>query len=135
MATDHRSFNLGTADAAQLAQAQADIVSNASAIATKASKRLVVNEQTGAAYSLVQGDEDLGVSGNRATAQTFTAPQLAAGTVIPIFQTGAGQITVAAGSGVTLRSPDGAKTAAQYKSIVLRWHSVTEVWISGQATT
>lgn len=113
----------------------ADVAANTAAIATKAGKRLSGGtDQTGATYSIVQADEDTGVVGDRATAQTFTADQLIVGTVIPVMQAGAGQITIAAGSGVTLRSPDGAKTAAQYKTIVLWWRSATEVWISGQAT-
>lgn len=110
--------------------ARSDHVHDASALARK---RLVPNEQTGATYSIVQGDEDTSVDGNRATAQSFTADQLAAGTIISVTQKGAGQITIVAGSGVTLRAPYGAKTAAQYAAVVLHWHSATEVYVSGQA--
>jgi hypothetical protein len=100
-------------------------------LATKASLRLVANEQTGATYSIVQGDELTGVKGNRATAQTFTADQLAVGTVIAVMQKGAGQITITNGSGVQLRGGL-TKTEGQYKTIVLYWESATEVWVSGQ---
>jgi hypothetical protein len=123
--------------ASDLADALVEIAGLTSSIAaltaSKAGKRLTGNTQTGATYSIVQADEDVGVIGNRATAQTLTADQLAAGTVIPVMQLGAGQITIAAGTGVTLRAPEGAKTGAQYKTIVLWWYSATEVWISGQA--
>lgn len=112
----------------------ADVAANTAAIDLKASKRLVVNSQSGTTYTLVQGDEDTGVETTSGSAVTITVPTLAAGTVIPVMQAGAGQVTCSA-SGVTLRSPDGAKIAAQYKTAVLWWRSTTEVWISGQVTT
>lgn len=112
----------------------ADLASLTTAVGTKANKRLVVNSQTGTTYTLVQGDEDTGVETTNAAAVTVTVPTLAAGTSIVVWQWGAGQVTFSA-SGVTLRSPDGTKIAAQYKHAVLFWRSATEVQISGLVTT
>jgi hypothetical protein len=118
MATTYTNVNLGVSDQ----------------LATKASKRLAVNSQSGTTYTLVQGDEDTGVETTNGSAVTVTAPQLAAGTTIVVWQWGAGQVTVVAGAGVTPRSPDGAKIAAQYKHAVLFWRSATEVQVSGLVT-
>jgi hypothetical protein len=54
------------------------------------------------------------------------------GTIIEIFQYGLGQITIAGGGGVTLRS-DGSKvkTAAQYATIGLRQRATDEWVLSG----
>ena len=97
----------------------------------------VSSTQTGSTYTFVLGDAGTVVEGNSASAQTFTIPPhssvaWATGTVMEVFQYGAGQITIAAGVGVTLRS-DGAKvkTAAQYATIGLRCRATDEWVISG----
>jgi hypothetical protein len=88
-------------------------------------------------YTFVLGDAGTVVEGNSATALTFTIPPhssvaLAVGTVIEVFQYGAGQVTIAAGAGVTLRS-DGSKvkTAAQYATVGLRQRATDEWVLSG----
>jgi len=126
---------LATVDGRDLSVDGAQLDANTAALATKANKRLTGNEQTGATYSIVQADEDAGVIGNRATAQTFTVDQLAAGTVIPVMQAGAGQITLTQGSGVTLRPGNDYKIEGQYKTGVLWWRTATEVWLSGQVVS
>jgi hypothetical protein len=95
---------------------------------------IAATTQAGASYTLVLGDAGTCVEGTSASAQTFTIPPhssvaLAVGTVIEVFQFGSGQITVAAGAGVTLLS-DGAKvaTAGQYATISLRQRT-TNVWV------
>jgi len=112
-----------------------NITSNTTSIGTKANRRLAINSQSGTTYTLVQGDEDTGVETTNASAVTVTAPQLAVGTQIPILQDGAGQITIAAGSGVTLRSPLGAKSLQQYTWLLVHWRSATEVIISGNTSS
>ena len=96
--------------------------------------------QQAADYTLALGDAGTEVEGTKATAQTITVPPnssvaFAVGTVINIRQYGAGQVTVAAGAGVTLRAPYGTKTAAQYSTLSLIQRATDEWVISGDATT
>ena len=56
-------------------------------------------------------------------------------TVLEIEQYGAGQVTVTPDTGVTLRSPGGAKTRVQYSSLRLRQRAVDEWAASGDTTT
>lgn len=93
-----------------------------------------VSSQTGASYTFVLTDAGTVVEGNSASAQTFTIPPHSSvafpvGAVIEVFQEGAGQITIAAGVGVTLQS-DGSKVkcAAQYSTIGLRQRA-TDTWV------
>ncbi len=85
-------------------------------------------------YTFALADAGTCVEGTSASPQTFTIPPhssipLLVGTIIEVFQFGSGQITIAAGAGVTLLS-DGAKvnTAAQYATISLRQRT-TNVWV------
>jgi len=82
------------------------------------------NPQTGASYTFVLADAGTEVDGNRATAQTFTVPPNSSvafplGTVISVRQLGAGQITIAAGAGVTLLTANAAVTRAQYSLVTI----------------
>jgi hypothetical protein len=69
-----------------------------------------VNAQTGTTYIFALGDAGDLVTGNNASAQTFTVPPNAnvafpvGTTVINLAQLGAGQLGIAAGTGVTIRS-------------------------------
>lgn len=78
------------------------------------------NAQTGTTYTLVLGDAGNVVSMNNASANTLTVPPNSSvafpvGTQIDLAQLGAGQTTVAAGGGVTIRSDAGKlKLAGQY---------------------
>lgn len=88
-------------------------------------------------YTFALADAGTVVEGTSATAQTFTVPPSSsvawvAGTVIEVFEYGAGQVTIAAGVGVTLRS-DGAKvkTAGQYGTIRLRYRGSNEWTLAG----
>jgi hypothetical protein len=75
------------------------------------------------AYTFVLADQSTVVEGSSATAQTFTVPPNSSvafpvGAEIEVVQMGAGQITLAPGAGVTLRSRGAAlKTNAQYASV------------------
>lgn len=70
---------------------------------------VIVNAQTGTTYTLALGDAAEMVSLSNASAITLTVPPNSSvafptGTQIILYQAGAGQVTVAAGSGVTIRS-------------------------------
>jgi DNA-binding IclR family transcriptional regulator len=79
-----------------------------------------INSQTGTTYTLAASDSQKLVSLDNASAVTVTVPpessvNFAIGTQILLYQKGAGQVTVAAGSGVTVNSSDVAtKTRLQY---------------------
>lgn len=67
------------------------------------------NAQTGTTYTLVIGDAGKTVSLTNAAAITLTVPpassvNFSTGTQILLYQGGAGQVTVSAGVGVTLRA-------------------------------
>lgn len=67
---------------------------------------LDTNTQTGTTYTLVAGDVGEYVTLNNASAITLTVPDavFSAGDTVNLVQLGAGQVTIAAGSGVTLNS-------------------------------
>ena len=71
------------------------------------------NAQTGTTYTLVIGDKDKLVTASNASAITVTVPPsvFSANDIINVQQIGAGQVTFAAGSGVTITS-NGATSAA-----------------------
>jgi hypothetical protein len=82
-----------------------------------------VNAQTGTSYTLVAGDAGKLVTLSNASAITLTVPQdsdatIAVGTYVDLYQLGAGQVTVAAGTGATLRTSGlTAKARAQYSRL------------------
>lgn len=84
-----------------------------------AAEVLALNEQTDS-YTLVLADGvDKLVVMNKGTAVNLTIPPNAdvafpVGTIIPITQKGAGQVTLVAGAGVTLTGTPGLKLSAQY---------------------
>jgi len=81
---------------------------------TTPTQRLTLNAQTGTTYSLVIGDATYKlVTASNAAAITVTVPPslFAIGDTINVQQIGAGQVTFAAGSGVTITST-GATSAA-----------------------
>lgn len=91
-------------------------------------------------YTLAAGDDAKVVELNAATGKTVTIPAnattpFAVGTIIEIYQQGAGQVTVAAAGGVTLRAPGGAKTRTQYSTIVVRKRDTNEWVVSGDTTS
>ena len=93
----------------------------------------VVNTQTGATYSFLLTDAYGLVVGNRGTAQTFTIEPTATtdmgrGCSLRVQQQGAGNITVAAGAGVTLVG-SGALTVNTSKT--LKRDGDTDTWYIG----
>jgi hypothetical protein len=85
-------------------------------------------------YTLVAADNGQVVEMNKATANTLTVPQniFTAGQQVLVTQYGAGQTTIAAGSGVTLRSDGGKlKINTQYSSATILFISATEAYVFG----
>ena len=76
-----------------------------------------INAQTGTTYTLVVGDKDKLVTASNASAITVTVPPsvYSAGDQIHVQQIGAGQVTFAAGAGVTITSNGAAATAPKLR--------------------
>lgn len=89
---------------------------------------------SGAAYTLVEEDGGKTIEHTHGSAATLTLPPnadvaLAVGTVVKVVQMGAGDITITAGLGVTLRNPGAtAETRAQYAAVEV-YKSDTNVWV------
>jgi hypothetical protein len=102
-------------------------------IDSKTNKLVTANRQT-ASYTLVLSDADKLVEMNVGSANNLTVPAstFSAGTQILLAQYGAGQTTVVAGSGMTIRS-NGAKLKlnAQYSGATLVFISGTEAYLFG----
>lgn len=84
-----------------------------------------LNAQTGTSYTLVLADHTKLITLSNASAITLTVPPnssvaFAIGSVIDLAQIGAGQVTVAQGSGVTVNATPGLKFRAQYAGATLR---------------
>lgn len=100
-----------------------------------------VNTQTGTAYTLVLTDKGKVVETNNASPNTLTIPTNASvafplRTLITVVQYGAGQTTIAASGGVTLRSLGGAlKTVGQYSTVSLYKRGTDEWIVFGSTTT
>ena len=106
------------------------------ALDAKTNKLIVTNRQT-ASYTLVIGDADKLVEINNASANNLTVPlnssvAFATGTQILLAQYGAGQTTIVATSGVTVRS-NGAKLKlnAQYSGATLVKIDTNEWYLFG----
>jgi len=107
---------------------------------SKTAKLITTNRQT-ASYTLVLGDADKLVEMNVATANNLTVPPnssvaFATGTQILLAQYGAGQTTIVAGSGVTIRS-NGAKLKlnVQYSGATLIKIDTDEWYLFGDIVT
>lgn len=119
---------------------KADAATVTTSLAAKADALVTANRQTGS-YTLVLADAGKAVEMNVAGANNLTVPPnssvaFSAGTIIEVMQYGAGQTTIVAGAGVTLRSPGGKlKVAAQYGAASLRKLATDEWAVEGDITT
>lgn len=101
---------------------------------------ITANRQTGS-YTLALTDAAGVVEMNVAGANNLTVPPnstvaFPVGTTLEVMQYGAGQTTIVAGGGVTLRSPGGKlKIAAQYGGATLRKIATDEWAVEGNITT
>ena len=98
-----------------------------------ANTRVSINSRT-AAYTLVLLDAGRVVEANTASALTVTIPPNSAvafpvGTILEVLRYGVGTVTVAAGTGVTLRGT--ATIGAQYGSVSLLKRGTDEWIVSG----
>lgn len=135
------SFPTNRTDATTMATNHAGDHNNENDAINKIEAFLVpsVNTRT-ASYTLVLSDLSVVVEMNVASANTLTVPPNASvaypiGSTIEICQIGAGQTTITPGSGVTIRSPVGLKTRAQWSSAVLRKRATNEWVAAGDLTT
>jgi hypothetical protein len=99
---------------------------------------VVANNQT-ASYTLVLADAGKVVEVNNASAVNLTVPPNSSvafpvGTVVEVWQQGAGQVTIVAGSGVTIRTPSTLILRAQYSSVSLRKRATDEWVLAGDTT-
>lgn len=90
----------------------------------KAPAELTLNAQSGTTYTLVLADASKYVRLNNAAAITMTVPPNSSvafptGTQIVLRQVGAGQVTVAAGAGVTVNTSQTLKLRAQHSTASL----------------
>lgn len=110
------------------------------ATGTVALTDIVFESQTGTTYTLVLADSGKIVEMNNAAANTLTVPPntsvaFPVGTQIVVVQQGAGQTTIAAGAGVTLRSDTSKlKILAQYASVALIKRAADEWYVVGALT-
>lgn len=93
------------------------------------------NYESGTTYTLVVGDAGKMVEMDNAAAITVTVNNsiFSEGDIVHIFQMGAGQVTVSAGSGVTFlkQATFNAKTFEQYSIITLYFRSASSVVLGG----
>lgn len=103
-------------------------------------RQIELNKE-GASYTLVLADANRLVEMENGSANNLTIPPNSSvafpvGTQILISQLGAGQTTVVAGSGVTLRSSGGkTKLSAQYSMGSLIKRGTDEWYLAGDITT
>lgn len=101
---------------------------------------MTLDTQT-SSYTLVLGDAQEIVEMNVGTANNLTVPlnssvAFPVGTVIGLFQLGAGQTTVVAAGGVTIHSPSGMlKLVGQYSTAALRKRGTDEWVLTGNLST
>ena len=99
-----------------------------------ATAMIAINAQTGTSYTAVLADDGKLITADNGSAITLTIPPNSSvafgiGTQINIMQLGAGQVTVTAGAGVTLRSAGSKlKTSAQY-AVVTCAKIATDTWV------
>lgn len=114
------------------ATAATTYLASATAASTYAPLNLVTSAQT-ASYTLVLADAADIVEVSNASANNLTVPLNSSvafpiGTQINILQTGAGQTTVVATSGVTINATPGLKLRAQWSSATLIKRA-TDTWV------
>ena len=99
-----------------------------------ATAMIAINAQTGTTYTTVLADDGKLVTCDNASPIALTIPPNSSvaygiGTQINIMQLGAGQVTITAGAGVTLRSAGSKlKTSAQY-AVATCAKIATDTWV------
>ena len=127
------TFTLPTSNGTNGYVLQTDGSGNTSWVAQSGgSSYSVVRTQSGTSYTLVLGDAGDYIQTTSTTAVTITVPPQssvtwAADTEIYFEQNNTGQITIAAGSGVTINSSETLKSFARYSVIALK-RVASDVW-------
>ena len=99
-----------------------------------ATAMIALNAQTGTSYTAVLGDDGKLITLDNGSPITFTIPPNSSvafgiGTQINMMQLGAGQVTIAPGAGVTLRSNGSKlKTFGQY-AVATCCKIATDTWV------
>ena len=117
----------------------ADVSGLQAALDAKASKALTTNTQTGSSYTLAASDGGGVVEMNNGSANAVTVPPnssvpLPIGYITEVCQIGAGATTIAAGVGVTIRTPASLGLRARYSTVGLRKRGTDEWVASGDLT-
>ncbi|AYR02932.1 minor tail protein [Gordonia phage Stultus] len=104
-----------------------------------AAAQLAIANAQSAAYTLALTDANKAVEVTSATGVNVTVPPNSAvafpvGTLIEVAQTGAGQLTLVAGAGVTLRTASSLTTRAQWSTVTLRKRATDEWVVAGDLT-
>ena len=94
---------------------------------------LLINAQTGTTYTFVLTDGGKLVTASNGSAQTYTVPPNSSvafptGTTITIIGIGAGKVTLAQGSGVTINSKDAEKAIDGQHASVTIIKTATDTW-------
>ena len=94
---------------------------------------LAINAQTGTTYTFVAADASKLVTASNGSAQTYTVPPNSGvafdiGTAITIIGIGAGKVTLAEGSGVTINSKDSEKAIDGQHASVTIIKTATDTW-------
>lgn len=94
---------------------------------------LAINAQTGTTYTFVAGDASKLVTASNGSAQTYTVPPNSGvafdvGTAITVIGIGAGKVTLAQGSGVTINSLDSEKAINGQHASVTLIKTATDTW-------
>jgi len=112
---------------------QASVTNLVTDLAAKFPLLVTTNEEVNS-YTLVLADAQLVIEMNKSTANTLTIPPNSSvafpvGTTLLVVQTGAGQTTLTAGSGVTVNSFIGLKIAGQWGAATLVKRA-TNTWVA-----
>jgi hypothetical protein len=94
---------------------------------------LQISAQTATTYTFVAADAGKLVTANNGSAQTYTVPPnssvaFATGTTITVIGIGAGKVTLAQGSGVTINSVDSEKAINGQHASVTLIKTATDTW-------
>jgi len=94
---------------------------------------LLINAQSGTTYTFVLTDGGKLVTANNGSAQTYTVPPNSSvafptGTTITIIGIGAGKVTLAQGSGVTINSLDSEKAINGQHASATLIKTATDTW-------
>ena len=130
---DYDNLKIGSLDA--VTQVTTVDLNSTNLIVTGVSDiRIPANSQSGSSYTLASSDVGKLVEMSNASSNTVTVPPnssvpISVGSQIVVVQTGTGQTTLAAGSGVTVNATPGLKLRAQWSSATLVKRS-TDSWVA-----